>query len=238
MANYKVLQDIEAEDKLLGPLTGRQFFYGVFSGLWIFLGYLVAGRTSWWVLVIFIIPVLPMVFMAIPLGRDQPNDIWLMAKINYHLRPRVRVWQQSGSAPKVIIKPNQSKSEKPAGLSNQKQTGDVQTRHHLADLLNQNQAESVNSPDDLNQPVFDPFLTEDHPIANRFDRLLNNQSQQRRLDNVSGPAPGSGPASPNQPLQASGIIKSLAETDDLSLDTIAGLASRQPESQPESPDRT
>ncbi|MGH7158305.1 MAG: PrgI family mobile element protein [Candidatus Saccharimonadales bacterium] len=27
MATYKVIQDIEAEDKILGPLTLRQFIY-------------------------------------------------------------------------------------------------------------------------------------------------------------------------------------------------------------------
>jgi len=29
MATYKVIQDIEAEDKLLGPMTLRQFIYAV-----------------------------------------------------------------------------------------------------------------------------------------------------------------------------------------------------------------
>ncbi len=36
MATYKVIQDIEAEDKLLGPLSLRQFIYAVIVVLQIF----------------------------------------------------------------------------------------------------------------------------------------------------------------------------------------------------------
>ena len=31
MATYKVIQDIEAEDKLIGPLTLRQFIYAGYA---------------------------------------------------------------------------------------------------------------------------------------------------------------------------------------------------------------
>ena len=37
MATYKVIQDIEAEDKLLGPLTLRQFIYAAVAGVSIWL---------------------------------------------------------------------------------------------------------------------------------------------------------------------------------------------------------
>ena len=37
MSTYKVLQDIEAEDKLIGPLTLRQFIYALVAA---FNGYL------------------------------------------------------------------------------------------------------------------------------------------------------------------------------------------------------
>lgn len=39
MAVYKVLQDIEAEDKLIGPLTLRQFIYAAIGAIFLWLSY-------------------------------------------------------------------------------------------------------------------------------------------------------------------------------------------------------
>ena len=40
MAQYKVPQDVEAEDKLLGPFTFRQFIYLMIAGGLIAVGFL------------------------------------------------------------------------------------------------------------------------------------------------------------------------------------------------------
>ena len=44
MATYKVLQDIEAEDKLLGPLTLRQFVYGAIAVICLYLSYFLTTK--------------------------------------------------------------------------------------------------------------------------------------------------------------------------------------------------
>ncbi len=43
MATYKVLQDIEAEDKILGPLSLRQFIYGLITVFFLYLCFIVFG---------------------------------------------------------------------------------------------------------------------------------------------------------------------------------------------------
>ena len=108
MGTYKVLQDIEAEDKLLGPLSLRQFIYAV-----IVVGTLFIMFKLFFVQPFLPLPLLPIVLLfgilAAPFGHDQSSEIWLLAKIRFALKPRRRIWNQSGlqelvkvTAPKKI----------------------------------------------------------------------------------------------------------------------------------------
>lgn len=110
MSTYKVIQDIEAEDKLLGPFTLRQFIYLIIVAVTFFIGFKLV--TIQWFLVI---PLLPhtifFALLAAPIGREQSSEIWLLAKIRFALKPRKRIWDQSGikelvtiTAPKKIEK--------------------------------------------------------------------------------------------------------------------------------------
>lgn len=102
MATYTVLQDIEAEDKLLGPLTLRQFIY---AGIMIGAGFIafMAGKVS----IFLAIPFLPIMFifgfLAAPWGKDQPTETWAVAKVRYFFKPRKRIWDQTGQSDLVEI---------------------------------------------------------------------------------------------------------------------------------------
>ena len=104
MAVYKVIQDIEAEDKLLGPLTLKQFIFAVIAVGFIFAAFLAVTKTGNLFVIIPFIPfiVVPAV-LAAPLGRDQPTDIWLAAQIRFLVKPRKRIWDQSGIKNLVTI---------------------------------------------------------------------------------------------------------------------------------------
>ncbi len=104
MAVYKVIQDIEAEDKLLGPLTLKQFIFAVIAAGFIFAAFLAVTKTGNLFVIIPFIPfiVVPAV-LAAPLGRDQPTDIWLAAQIRFLVKPRKRIWDQSGIKNLVTI---------------------------------------------------------------------------------------------------------------------------------------
>ena len=110
MATYKVIQDIEAEDKLLGPLSLRQFIYAIIVVVSLFIAYRI-GTIQWF----FVLPMLPHILffglLAAPFGREQSSEVWLLAKIRFALKPRKRIWDQSGvkelvtiTAPKKIEK--------------------------------------------------------------------------------------------------------------------------------------
>jgi PrgI family protein len=95
MAVYKVLQDIEGEDHLILWLTPRQSIYAVvvfISGTLAFFLY----RINFLLAVPWLIPIGLFGFLAAPLGKDQPNDIWAAAQLRFMFKNRKRLWDQSG----------------------------------------------------------------------------------------------------------------------------------------------
>lgn len=111
MATYKVIQDIEAEDKLVGPLTLKQFIFAAIAACFAFAGFMAAAKTDIFLAIPFVPFVIIFGMLAAPFGRDQPSDVWLAAQIRFLLKPHTRVWDQSGikelvtiTAPKKIEK--------------------------------------------------------------------------------------------------------------------------------------
>ena len=91
MAQYKVPQDVEADDKLLGPFTFRQFVYLLIAGGLIALA--VGLFQIFPILAIIPLPfVLLLAALALPLKKDQPMETYLAAIVSYYLKPRVRRW--------------------------------------------------------------------------------------------------------------------------------------------------
>ena len=103
MATYKVIQDIEAEDKLVGPLTLRQFIYACIAAVCAYLSFLAVAKGLSLLLIITIPPMSFTGFFAFPWGRDQPTEVWALAKIRFFLKPRRRIWDQSGVKDLVTV---------------------------------------------------------------------------------------------------------------------------------------
>lgn len=96
MAVYKVPQDVEADDKLIGPFSFRQFIYLIVVAI------CMAG--AWGLSTLFlplaIIP-LPLILffgaLALPLRKDQPMEAYLTAIVSfYFLKSRRRFWEPDG----------------------------------------------------------------------------------------------------------------------------------------------
>lgn len=108
MSQYKVPQDVEADDKLLGPFTFRQLIYlFVTAGLCV-----VAYFLARLLIILVIIPVPLILFfgaLALPLKKDQPMETYLAALISYYLKPHNRFWNPGQrestiqiTAPKIV----------------------------------------------------------------------------------------------------------------------------------------
>jgi hypothetical protein len=106
MAVYKVIQDVEAEDKLVGPLTLKGFIYAIIA---ISCGYinfrllLLGTPIKWALLPAFLIPMLLFGVLASPLGKEQPTEVWLLSRVRFFFKPRLRKWDQAGLEELVTI---------------------------------------------------------------------------------------------------------------------------------------
>lgn len=96
MATYKVLQDIEAEDKLVGPLSLRQFIYAMASAVSLYICFLGLSKGAAFLVVLFLPVGLIGGFFAFPWKGEQPTEIWALARLRFMIKPRVRIWNQSG----------------------------------------------------------------------------------------------------------------------------------------------
>lgn len=115
MATYKVLQDIEADDKLLGPLSLKQFIFAAMTiGILVVMFFTATSPAPTFlkgtVILVLLFPLLLTGFLAAPISRDQPNEVWLLARINFMFRSRRRIWNQDGvkelvtiTAPKKLV---------------------------------------------------------------------------------------------------------------------------------------
>ncbi len=196
MAVYKVIQDIEAEDKLLGPLTLKQFIFAIISAGFSFVAFMVVSKTG---LIYLAIPFLPFIIafgvLAAPLSKDQPTDLWLAARIRFLIKPRKRIWDQSGIKELVTITvPKKEFKQLTKNLSQ----GEVKSRlEALADTLDSRgwavKNVSLNNyqnpsfayayaggEDRLIDPASLPYAVDDTTITNADDILdpYNNPTAQ------------------------------------------------------------
>src|SRR5680860_249110 len=102
MAVYKVPQDVEADDKLIGFLSMKQFIFVIVAALLSFAAFQL-GRIN----IVLIVPFLPFIFIFGLLGlyqrKDQPAEIYLLAVLGFYLKPHRRIWNQDGILETVRI---------------------------------------------------------------------------------------------------------------------------------------
>lgn len=232
MATYKVPQDVEADDKLLGPFSFRQFVYLVIVAL--------AIGFAWLLGQIFIglifIP-MPIIFffgaLALPLKKDQPMEAYLGALISfYFIKPRKRLWVPDGINSLVeITAPQQVEPERTKNISQHEAaarlsylTDIIDSRgwavrgtgvptHGISSMNNAMYAEAQDATDMLG----------DAAGAQRFDRLLEQQ-QQKNINTLSQNIQRSQNAAAEAstpPQQAATPQTSSATTEPVSQTTIA-----------------
>lgn len=206
MATYKLIQDIEAEDKILGPLTLRQFIFMIIACFFVWLCFVVVTGGAPYLLIVFLPPTIFFGFFAMPFGRDQPTEIWALAKIRYYFKPRQRIWNQSGvkemvtiTAPKKIehIYTNGlSQSEVKSRLSALANTIDsrgwavknVNLNAFAAPSMMMPSSDRLINVDSIPQAVPDSDIVasddmldvRSNPIAQQFENMINQSSQSHR----------------------------------------------------------
>ena len=91
MAQYKVPQDVEADDKVLGPFSFRQLIYLFVAG-----GLIALAFALFQIFPLLAAIPLPIIFffliLALPLKKDQPMETYLAAIVSFYLKPNKRFW--------------------------------------------------------------------------------------------------------------------------------------------------
>ena len=211
MSVYKVPQDVEAEDKLLGPFSFRQFVFLIIAVI----GIAIAYGLSTILLPLAIIPVPIILFfgaLALPLKKDQPMEVYLAAVISFMLKPKKRLWQPDGIERLVeVIAPKVE--EKTYG--NNYDQAEVQRRlSYLANLVDSQgwSIRGVNNPNSsMRADLFNEgqaandILDENSTTAQNINHLINQSDVRRRQEVIQKMQTGQSatplPAQPPQPSQ-------------------------------------
>lgn len=168
MASYKVPQDVEADDKLLGPFTFRQFIY-----LMIVFGMIVLAVALFQVFpLLAIIPVPIALFFAIlalPIKKDQPMETYLAALISFYLKPRKRFWIPGQSDSTILIT-----APKKIEASRTRNITEEEAGHRLSFLaaIVDSEGRAIKSP---NSPMRDEFYAEAYNTTDMFDEYGNTR---------------------------------------------------------------
>jgi hypothetical protein len=205
MATYKVIQDIEAEDKFVGPLTLKQFVFAAIGATFGWLNFLALSKGAVWAIIIFLPPMLLGFFLAIPWSKEQPTEVWVLAKLRFRLKPKARVWNQDGiqelvtiTAPKKVeehLTDNLSQNEVKSRLKALADT--IDTRGWAVKNAQVNIAMTEQSSDRLISPTILPkqvaaidanevqdMLDENAPVATNFDSMMQASGQIRKEQNI------------------------------------------------------
>lgn len=229
MATYKVPQDVEAEDRLLGPFTFRQFVYLLIAAI--------AGALAAALFQIFpLLAILPLpvviffLILALPLKKDQPMETYLAAIVSFYMKPNKRFWRPGQgettiqiTAPKIVEKSRtrdiseEEASHRLSFLSNLVDSEGYAIRGNHNGNFTENfiaDTEDVNDfmDDSQNQNLIN--LMQKEKVARHAEIINQMKAAINNTENVMGPATisshqatlGSNPftqnqSTPNQPTR-------------------------------------
>ncbi len=229
MATYKVIQDVEAEDKLVGPLTLRQFIYAAVAAFLLYMSFFSLTKNVAFLMIFFLPPAFLLGFLAIPWHGDQPTEIWAIARIRFLLKPRKRIWDQSGSKDLVTITaPKQVERSYTDGLS---QTEVHSRLRALASTIDSRGWAVKNTNVNLNAGLAAGYTESDrlvdasilpqevsnldiradddmldptaNPIAQHFDSMMQNAAASQRQQLLAQMQQVTAPAQTQQPAPTS-----------------------------------
>lgn len=215
MATYKVPQDVEADDKLLGPFSFRQFVYLMIVAGFVFL--------AWGLAQLFIglaiIPLPVIIFfgaLALPLRKDQPMEIYLAAIVSFYLKPHRRLWDGEGvetmieiTAPKTVeIKRTKDLSQNEAAQRLNYLANIVDTQGWAIRGVAGGVGTAMNTDAYLEAQGATDVLDTTTSIAQNFDQMMlqstermREEARQRMMQatQVTAPAPVASPVAPVAP---------------------------------------
>ncbi len=191
MAVYKVPQDVEAEDKLLGPFSFKQFIFLIIAVASIGVAYVLSRL----LLPLGLLPLPIAIFfgtLALPLRKDQPMEVYLAAIISFFLKPKKRLWYADGVSSLIqVVAPQVDESTLGKTYTQQ----EVQNRlSYLANIVDSHgwSVRGVSDPNgsSMHEDLYNEaqtasdLLDEDNSTNRNIDSLITQADNKRRQEMV------------------------------------------------------
>jgi len=217
MATYKVPQDVEADDKLIGPFSFRQFIY--------LIAVVLAGVAAWGLAQLFIglviIPLPIIIFfgaLALPLRKDQPMEVYMAAMVSYLLKPHQRLWDPEGI--ETVIEITAPKTYEESRTKNLSQDEAQQRLSYLANIVDSggwairgtNAAPNMSINNDVileAQSAVD-VLDNNTSVAQTFNQMMSQTANRAKEEAVERMKAASFAPSMPQPVLSTPIQSQMA----------------------------
>ncbi|HMS92805.1 MAG TPA: PrgI family protein [Candidatus Saccharibacteria bacterium] len=189
MSSYKVPQDVEADDKLLGPFSFRQFVYLMIVAVALGVGFLLFKIFA--PLAVIALPFV--VFfgaLALPLRKDQPMEIYMAALLSFYLKPRNRMWDPDGI--ETLIQIAAPRNVEPQRTKNISSSEAEQRLRYLSNLSDTHgwSVRGIHDPsgNSLNADIFNEaqqtqdLLDNDGTVAQNLNHMISQADQRRHQE--------------------------------------------------------
>ncbi|MBQ3318458.1 PrgI family protein [Candidatus Saccharibacteria bacterium] len=172
MAQYKVPQDVEADDKLVFGLSFRQFVY-IFIGIACIAMSIGLFQTGEIGIILGILPIPVAGFfliMGLPIKRDQPMETYLAAMVSFYFKPRKHYFNPGQRDSTVeILAPKIVEAPRTRDISGE------EASHRLSFLANVVDTEGHSINAFANSAMQEDFVAE---AASASDMYESNNSQR------------------------------------------------------------
>ncbi|MDQ5943313.1 MAG: hypothetical protein QG675_81 [Patescibacteria group bacterium] len=153
MGQYKVPQNVETEDKILGPLSVKQFIYVIIALMWAFLMWRLFSSY----LIVALIAAFPVTGFFLLLGFGQregvPFEDYVVAFIRFLIVPRKRMWIKDDS--KEVIVQDTEKPKDDINMGKNVSTGQLKKLANIIDTRGNYKDPSISlSADDNEAEVY------------------------------------------------------------------------------------
>ena len=166
--NFQIPQFIETEDKIVGPLTLRQFLYFAVAGGFVFMLFFFLNVGIWLVFAFFIITAAASFAFIKVNGR--PLSVAAISAFNFYWQPRFYLWQRETPSPRQ----GYGGQEKTA-LEKIPETRISQTKSLLDNLWNQ--LKTSKQPIPKREKVIQPAIT---------DRVKSSKERFEMMRKITG----------------------------------------------------
>lgn len=250
MSQYKVPQNVEAEDHILGPLTLKQFIYAIIGVSWAGLSYALF-HAVFALMIIVAAPITTLFLLLAFYQRDGQNfEQLLIAMVGYFSQSRQRLWRKDEVVDSFRIQAN-------AVVVEQTQRNPVEVRSELERLGTMIDSRGWNAPhtaatdahiiqpNAISDRLVEPAQTtpavadeaeapdmldlQQSPLAQNLASLIQEAAvdiRQEAIDQMTG-RPVARPVSTSvTTANPNDILKLATERDDLTVSQLAATATR------------